>query len=536
MRITLWHVLVWLAGAVVLAAAPLPHVDSDAPLYGRIAANVVTSGDWVTFHHPGWLVDKPPVVFWMMAASFRLLGISDATMRLWQLLLALALLVLTAGAARAAGASQDESLLAALVLATSLQVFYQVTVPQQDVPLTLFLALAAFALMRYIERGTAPWAMLSGGAVALAVLTKGLAGLALYGMVLAAALLLVRRSLPHPRLRVAGHALAGTLVFVAVAFPWYVHGVVVHGQVFVDTFLTTGTLGVGRFFRPAISTPPPYWLSLFAYVPLLGLGLLPWTPAFLVGLADLPRQVRQAAPGSKIVAAWLLGIFVMLSLSSGDKVFRYLLPVYPPAAIVAARGLTAMVTDVRRRRFAGWAAVIPAVLLIAAGFWTLWAAFPPERGLLVAVVLPTVVMIVLGLVIFGIGALAGRVRAAIIGAALCAMIAYAAFERGMLANAAAVDPWPAIVRASAPYVPAGDRLVLYGRVGEVFNFAHFHFETPIVAVNAIHELGALWQRERILVVVPAERLDELSVLRPAPVVIHRSPARLVVVVNWDAPR
>jgi 4-amino-4-deoxy-L-arabinose transferase-like glycosyltransferase len=343
----------------------------------------------------------------------------------------------------------------------------------------------------------------------------------------------VRRALPVPGARLLTHGALAVLVFAIIAVPWYMHGVLVHGEAFVKTFLTSGTLGIARFFRPAISTPPPYWLSLLAYVPLLLLGLLPWTPGFIVGLADLPHIMRRGSPGLKIVVAWLFGILIVLSLSSGDKVFRYLLPCYPPAAILAARALATMLAGGRRLRAAAVIAIVPAVALIAAGFWSLWAAFPPERGLLAAVVLPAVVMIAVGLVAFGAAALVGRGRAAVAAAALAAIIGYALFERGMLLHAAAINPWPAMAEAAAPYAGTSSRLVLYGRVGELFNFAHFYFDEPVVTVSATHELSALWRRERVLVIVPADRVAEFATLRPAPSIVMRSPARLLLLINWS---
>lgn len=534
MRITIWHALVALAGLVILASAPLPHLDADTALYGRIAAGMLTTGDWLTLHDPGWLVDKPPVVFWAMAASFWLLGISDVTMRLWQLLLALLLMGVTVSAARAAGGSRDENWLAALVLGTALQFFYLTTVPQQDVPLTLFLTIAVYGLLRYMERGVLGWMLLSAIAVALAVLTKGLAGLALFAAVIVLSLALVRRSMPHQGRRLLGHALAGTLVFAVAAVPWYAHGVLTHGEPFVNTFLTSGTLGLGRFFNPAISSPPPYWISVFAYAPLLCLGLLPWTPAFLAGLTDLPEAVRRGPTGLKIVIAWCAGIFVLLSLSSGDKVFRYLLPCYPAAAILTGRALGALILDRRRQRAAGVIALVPAVALIAVGFWALRTAFPPERGLIVAVALPTVAMLAAGLAGFGWAALAGRARLAITVAALGAIIGYALFERAMLVHAAALNPWPAIAAAATPHTAASSRLILYGRVGEAANFARFHLDEPIVSVTSADELAALWERERVLVLVPAEQFGVLAPLRPESVIIHRSPAHLLLVANWPA--
>jgi 4-amino-4-deoxy-L-arabinose transferase-like glycosyltransferase len=529
-----WVALVVVAGAVILASAPIPHVDSDAPLYARIALNVLASGDWLTFHHPGWFVDKPPVVFWLMAASFDLFGVSAVTMRLWQLLMAVGMLGIVAAASRAAGGSREEATLAALVLGTSLQFFYQATVPQQDVPLTFFLTLAAYGLLRYTERGAARWAALTGAAVGLAVLTKGIAGAALFGAVALLAYAFVRRSLPRRGARLAGDAALGAAACAVVAMPWYAYGALQHGDAFIATFFTSGTLGIARFVRPAISTPPPYWIAVFAYVPMLLLGLLPWTPALLAGAGRLIRTIRSGSTGMAVVAAWFAAVFLLLSASSGDKVFRYLLPCLPPAAILTARALMVLQDDGQRLRLAGWLALVPALALAAAGYWMLWAAFPPERGLLVAVVLPTVAALAAGLVAFGAAALVGRARVAVAAAALAALLGYALFERNMLVHAAAVNPWPGIAEAAAPHQGAASRLVLYGRAGEAFNFAHFHFDAPVVNVTAAHELAALWRREPLLVVVPPERLDDLLTFAPAPVVLFRSPGRLVLVANWAA--
>jgi 4-amino-4-deoxy-L-arabinose transferase-like glycosyltransferase len=527
--------LVALAGLVILAAAPAPHVDGDALLYARIAANVLASGEWLTFHHPGWLVDKPPVVFWLMAGSFWLLGVSDAAMRLWQLLLALGLMGVTAAASRASGGSRVEGLLAALVLGTALQFFYQATAPGQDVALTFFLSCAVYGLLRYAQAGGVGWIMACGVAVALAVLTKGLAGLALFGAVALVAAVWVRRALPHPWRRVAAHAGAAAVTFAAVVLPWYAYGVWRQGEPFVRTFLTSGALGIGRFFRPVLTAPPPYGIAIFAYVPLLLLGTLPWTPAFLAGLPGLPGVVREGGVGARMVAAWFVGMFAVLSLSSGDKVFRYLLPVYPSVAILTARSLMGLLEDHRRLRAAGWLAVGPAVALAAAGFWSLWTAFPPARALLVAVVLPGIVMLVLAVAGFGAAALARAGRAAIVIAAAGAMAGYALYERSLVVHRAAVDPWPAIVAAAAPHAEANPRLVLYGRAAEWFNFAQFHFETPVSTVRSLAELGALWERQRLLVVVPLERADDLFALRPKPVVLLRSDARVLLVSNSPAP-
>lgn len=453
-RSRLWLGLICLAGLVILAAAPLPQVDADAALYGRIAANILTTGDWITFHHPGWFVDKPPITFWLMALSFRLLGISDVAMRLWQLLLALALIALTYRVARAAGASREAGLLAALVLATASQFFYQATVPQQDLPLTFFLTLGMYGVFRYLDRGAARWVLVAAVGAALAALTSGIAGVGLFGVVVLAALITARPALPHTGRALIGRAALAAAVFAVLALPWFVIGALRQGDQFVTTFLTWGTMGIGRFFTPASSTPPAYWLAIFTYVPILLVGMLPWSPVFVSALADVRRLFRDGPPGMRIVAVWFPAIFVILSLSSGDKVFHYLLPCFPPAAILTGRAAATLFDRPGRLRLVGWGALVPALVLIAAGFWFLWARFPAERGPWVVVAGAFVGTLAVALVAFGLAALRARGPAAVALAAAGAVVAFVVLEVAMLASAAQIATRSAASTTAAPWAAA----------------------------------------------------------------------------------
>ncbi len=64
-----------------LGAAPL--FDWDEIIYAEAAREMVLSGDWLTPQHgleP--FAEKPPLVFWMMALSYKLLGVSAFSARL----------------------------------------------------------------------------------------------------------------------------------------------------------------------------------------------------------------------------------------------------------------------------------------------------------------------------------------------------------------------------------------------------------------------------------------------------------------------
>jgi 4-amino-4-deoxy-L-arabinose transferase-like glycosyltransferase len=533
----LWLLLIGLASTAILAAAPLPQVDADAMLYGRVAANVLATGDWLTFHYPGWFVDKPPVTFWLMALSFRLLGVSEVAMRLWQLLLALVLIALTYRVARVAGAGREAGLLAGLVLATSVQFLYQTTVPQQDLPNTLFLTLGLYGVLRYLACGSMRWVVVAALGAALAVLTSGIAGAGLFGVALLAGLLVVRPPLPHAGWPLVGRAALACAVFGAIAVPWFAVGIMRHGDQFVTTFLTSGTLGIGRFFTPAISIPPPYWLAIFAYVPMLLAGMLPWSPILAVALADLRRLFREGPMLMKFVVVWLLAIFVTLSMSSGDKVFRYLLPCFPPAATLTGWAAAALFDRPERLRLAGWMALLPAPGLAAAGFWFLWAQFPTERAPWVGVAGGFVAIVATALVAFGLCALRGRGRAAVALAAGGAVTAFVVFAGSMLANAARIAPWRDIAAAAAPLAAQTRDLLLYGRAGDGLHFARFYLDASVTPVATPSALRERWVLGPQVVVVPQEEYEKVArMLVPRPVVIFSSPAGMHLVVNWDPSR
>ena len=82
----------WRDGLVVLLAAVVflcnigspPHLMDDVDaVQAQIARNMLASGDWVTARLDGVAyLEKSPMLYWMMAASFRVFGVHDWSARL----------------------------------------------------------------------------------------------------------------------------------------------------------------------------------------------------------------------------------------------------------------------------------------------------------------------------------------------------------------------------------------------------------------------------------------------------------------------
>src|SRR5262245_14877251 len=94
---------VLLAVAVVAAALFLtglgtaPFVDPPEGVHAAISLEMARSGDWITPRLDGVrYFDKPPLLYWLIAAGFHFLGVSERTARLASAMPAIGVAVVTA--------------------------------------------------------------------------------------------------------------------------------------------------------------------------------------------------------------------------------------------------------------------------------------------------------------------------------------------------------------------------------------------------------------------------------------------------------
>src|SRR5437773_132639 len=150
---------------------------SFAPRRWRGARRAVRQ--WSVPHlngHP--YLDKPVLLFWMIAGAFRVLGVSELAARLPSVLGALATVLFTYDLVRVL-AGRRRALLAAAVLATAPIVLAYARLVIFDMPLTALVTAALDCLVRARTEGNAwRWLPLAGLAMGLAALTKGPVGIA----------------------------------------------------------------------------------------------------------------------------------------------------------------------------------------------------------------------------------------------------------------------------------------------------------------------------------------------------------------------
>lgn len=345
------HWLSWLLLAA-LAALYLSNLGSvgflgpDEPRYASIGREMARSGDWITPRLDGqpWF-EKSPLLYWMTAAG-TLIGLpGEWAARLPLALVSLAFLLFFHRTLEREF-SPGLALVATAILATSAGWIAYSFAAVTDLPMSAALGAAMLIAVfgpSAIERrdprsrvhGYAAGAMLG-----LAVLAKGLVPL-----VLALPMFLVARG---KRI----HMLAAT---VAVAAPWYLLCGLRNGAVFWQEFLWKHH--VQRYFQSGLEHAQPFWY----YVPVLLLGLFPWTPL----AALLFRRKTYDDERVRFLALLVLFGFVFFS-GARNKLPGYLLPLLPALAVVLA-------VAVRRSPGAAW---------WLAGSTSLLAAVPVIAGIL----------------------------------------------------------------------------------------------------------------------------------------------------------
>ncbi|MGQ0548582.1 MAG: ArnT family glycosyltransferase [Armatimonadota bacterium] len=523
-----WLVVLLAGCLVMLAGAPLPNFHSDSALYGRIAKNIVASGDWLTlWHQSGWMVDKPPLSIWLMALSFHLGGTSDAMLRLWNILAALALVMVTYRIARL-GAGEEESLIAALIMATMFQPFYLSLAPQQDVPLALCVALAFYAYLRYRQEGHTIHAALMGLWVALAVLTKGVLSLAAVVTIVVADLLLARVRKDRAGVWRWSQIGLAAAVCVAIAAPWFVVGAMRQGMSFINTFFLMGPLGLGRFFTPK-QAPLPYWLALAAYVPMLAFWMMPWT-GFLPGAVSAARRrFAEWPPSLRLCVLWAGLYLLALSLSPGDKVYRHLHPLYAPLAVLAARSVVTGLGSPRGLRTAAFLSLLAGMPILIAGGVFLAGQGPAGSTVYRPIAVPFLVALAVAITAFAALGLMDRRRPAVVALAAGTILAYGVLEWQISQTWEWIWPWRRVAATIHSLYRPGDRVMVVGILNGEAQYMFYHLDVPL-AVADDAALDRAWTEGRVFALVSSGSLPRLQE-RFRPGVLVQMPAGWVLVTN-----
>lgn len=320
-------VSIWALIYLVGCGYPPALLDDADTVHAEAAREMVQSGDWVTLHaNQIRYLEKAPFMYWTVAASYRLLGVSEFSTRLPIALSTLALILVVFAFGKWAG-GQSAGFYAALATATSAGIYLFTRVLWPDVILSLFLSLCFYSFLRAMEQPGSRWAYGMYGFSALAVLTKGLIGAVFPAAIIGLHLILTRNLASLRKLK----PFSGTLLFLLIAVPWHLAAGFRNKTFFWFYFVNEHFLRyLGKRYPVDYDTVP-----LFLFIGLHLLWLFPWSFFLPLTARILPRRLRELdrqAQTELFLVLWIATIILFFSFSTRQE--YYTMPTYPAFALL----------------------------------------------------------------------------------------------------------------------------------------------------------------------------------------------------------
>jgi 4-amino-4-deoxy-L-arabinose transferase-like glycosyltransferase len=379
--------LLWAAIYLASIFTP-PLLDDVDTIHAEAAREMVLRHDWVTLHtNDIRYLEKAPLMYWGVAASYKIFGVKDWSTRLPLMLGVLALLLVTYALGKQAY-NERAGLYAAVVLATSLgpYIFTRFQIP--DIIVGLWLALSAFFFLRSLEQETpSRWVCWGFAATcALNVLTKSLIGL-VFPLGSIFLYLLLTGNLKHVlKLRLV----SSTLVFLAIAAPWHILAAwrnpsqgAVRGFLWFYFVNEQFLRYIGKRVPPGYDTVP-----LLIFWGLTVLWVAPWM-VFLpqsvrsvsLRVRELRGQLNSAQRANVYFLIWALVVVGFFTFSTRQE--YYTLPAIPALALLIGVWLAkeaSTESEARSGRISSWVLFAIVVLGSIVGIALLISSKVPAPG------------------------------------------------------------------------------------------------------------------------------------------------------------
>ena len=381
--------LFWILALLVLGAGlglrdPWP---ADEPRFALVAKEMVESGQWL-FPHRGTELysDKPPMLMWLQAASFTVIGNWRIAFLLPSLLAALGTLwcVIDLGTrlwTRKVGHYAGWALL------FTLQFVYQAKKAQIDPLETFWITLANYGLLRHFlttrsDPGANWWMWTLGWfAAGLGTITKGVGVLAL--LMLVPALIASTYGWRNARVPIrTPYVLLGPFAFIAATALWLVPMLTSvfsrsdpAYRVYLNDILFNQT--AHRYLKSWDHPQPALYY--------LGMMLILWLPPLLALPWALPawkRRLKRRDARYLLPLMWWALIVLFFSFPSGKRDV-YIMPALPMVCLALAPLLPGIVRKLWAQRLTFLFGTGLALGMLAIGVGTLWASPSVRRPFIV---------------------------------------------------------------------------------------------------------------------------------------------------------
>jgi len=352
--------LLALSAAIYIGNAAQPPLLDDADAsHALVAREMLQRGDWAVMYENGVrYLEKAPLHYWLVAATYAIAGQNAFTTRLSLALTMIALTVVSYFFARTFF-GERAGFYSGLAVCTGIGffLFTRFMIPEAIFALELTAGFYLFLLAwtHQIDARIGMWgcAVMTG----LSVLTLGLAGVVFVAAILVIFLTATRGWSRWRELRLA----SSILIFLIIAVPW--HLIAEHRSPgFFWSYI------INEHFKRALGTryPPDYDsvpLGLWWAAHLIWLA--PWSVFLPFAVREFPpprtwgKNMEPAAQARLLLFIWAAVILGFFSLESGSRMEYYAFGAWPALAILLGLGLARAEESASR-----WLSKIQAILAI----------------------------------------------------------------------------------------------------------------------------------------------------------------------------
>jgi 4-amino-4-deoxy-L-arabinose transferase-like glycosyltransferase len=346
-----WIVILF-AAAVYLGCilSPPSLMDDVDAVQAQIARNMLSSGDWVTARLDGVAyLEKPPLIYWMIAISYKVFGVHDWAARIPVVLSAIALCFVTA-AFGAWAFGRRAGFYAGLCMSTCIGLFLFTRILIPDVLLTLVIALALWAFLRVLEEEEPhprAWAAVFAASLGVGLLLKSLIAI-VFPVGAVVIYLLCTRQIFSARVWKRLRPLSGLAVILLIAAPWHILATLRNPPYFNFTMKSVPGEYHGFFWFFFINEQLLRFLNLryprdYNTVPRLYFWLLnlawlfPWSVYLPAAMKLSYRSVDRAGRTRLLALCWIGFVLVFFTFSTTQE--YYSMPSYPAFALLIGSGI-----------------------------------------------------------------------------------------------------------------------------------------------------------------------------------------------------
>jgi 4-amino-4-deoxy-L-arabinose transferase-like glycosyltransferase len=362
-------------------------VDETEPLFAEASRQMTVTGDLITpYFNNQTRFDKPPLVYWLMAMSYRIFGVNSWSVRLPSALAGIALTCLAfytlwqyqerkkeegrrkkeegegkreedislspplpfslpwLGSALIAlnpetiawgRTGVSDMLLTGCMCCSFLAFFLGYASSQENTPdninnnetPTTSIINWASSLFQY----SSPWYLAFYLLVALAILTKGPVGLVLPLLIIGSFTIYLGNWREVTR---SMQPLKGLLLILIIALPWYILVTAANGDAFINSFF--GYHNIERFTQVVNR----HWAPWYFYFVVVLIGFAPWSVYLPITIANLQvwkrTYWRRKSPWEQLslfAFFWFISIFLFFTIAV-TKLPSYVLPLMPASALL----------------------------------------------------------------------------------------------------------------------------------------------------------------------------------------------------------